>query len=198
MSDAGLSQASNEVQFHVGVPVAPSTPADLVGVVATSGVALAWRNTFTGGAPSDLVLDVSGTLNTSLPLDVTDTFMFNGVPGGTYTFTVRAVNAAGSSEPSNPVTLTFPGACLGQLQPPSNFVAYRVGNLITALWDAPDLGPAPTGYTLNVDGSFAGSFPVSGKTISGAVGPGTYLLSVNASNYCGAGLPTETLAVTVP
>jgi subtilisin-like proprotein convertase family protein len=198
MSAAGLSPPSNEVLFHVGVPVAPSAPADLVGVVGTSRVSLAWRNTFTGGAPSDVVLDVSGALTTSLALGVTDTFMFNGVPGGTYTFAVRAVNGAGSSVQSNPVTLTFPGACLGQLQPPSNFVAYRVGNVITALWDAPDLGPAPTSYVLNVGGAFAGSFPLPGKTISGAVGPGTYLLSVHATNYCGAGLPTETVAVTVP
>jgi hypothetical protein len=51
---------------------------------------------------------------------------------------------------------------------------------------------------LNVGGAFAGSFPLPGKTISGAVGPGTYLLSVHATNYCGAGLPTETVAVTVP
>jgi len=198
MSSAGLSPPSNEVLFHVGVPVAPSTPVDLVGVVATSRVALAWRNTFTGGAPSSLVLDVSGALTTSLALGVTDTFTFNGVPGGTYTFTVRAVNAAGSSGPSNPVTLTFPGACLGQLQPPSNVAVYRVGNVLTAFWDAPDLGPAPTGYVINVGGAYAGSFPVPGRTITGAVGPGTYLLSVQATNFCGAGLPSEPVAVTVP
>jgi hypothetical protein len=96
------------------------------------------------------------------------------------------------------VTLTFPGGCFGQLQPPSNFVAYRVGNLITALWDAPDLGPAPVDYVLNVGGAFTGNFPVPGKTIGGAVGPGTYLLSVQARHFCGAGLPTETVVVTVP
>jgi subtilisin-like proprotein convertase family protein len=198
MSNAGLSPPSNEVLFHVGAPVAPSAPVNLLGVVGTSRVALAWRNTFTGGVPSDLVLDVSGSLSTSLPLGVTDTFMFSGVPGGTYTFTVRAVNAAGSSAPSNPVTLTFPGTCFGQPQPPSNFDAYRVGNVITALWDAPDLGPAPTGYVLNVSGAFTGSFPLAGKTISGPVGPGTYQLSVQGTHFCGPGLPTEPIAVTVP
>jgi subtilisin-like proprotein convertase family protein len=198
VSAAGLSPPSNEVLFHFGVPVAPSPPADLVGVVATSRVALAWRNTFTGGAPAALVLDVSGSLNASLPLGATDAFTFNSVPAGTYTFAVRAVNAAGSSPPSTPVTLTFPGACLGQLQPPVNFVAFRVGNVITALWDAPDLGPAPTGYVLNVGGSFVGGLPLPGKAVSGAVGPGTYLLNVQATNYCGAGLPTVTRTVTVP
>jgi len=198
MSSAGLSEPSNEVLFHVGVPVAPSTPADLVGVVATSRVALAWRNTFTGGAPSALVLDVSGAMNASIPLGVTDAFSFSGVPAGTYTLAVRAVNAAGSSGSSNSVTLTFPGACLGELQPPSNFVAYRVGNLVAARWDAPDLGPAPTGYALNVAGAFIGTLILPGRSISGVVGPGTYLLSVQATNYCGAGLSTETRAVTVP
>lgn len=198
ISSAGPSPPSNEVLFHVAVPVAPSAPVNLVGTVATSRVALAWRNTFAGGAPSSLVLDVSGALNTSLALGVTDTFTFNGVPGGTYTFTVRAVNGAGSSGSSNPVTLTFPGACLGQLQPPSNVAVWRVGNVITALWDPPDVGPAPTGYVINVSGSVTGSFAVPGRTISGAVGPGTYILSVQSTNYCGAGLPSEPVTVTVP
>jgi hypothetical protein len=198
LSPAGLSGPSNEVLFHVGVPVPPSTPADLVGTVGTSRLALAWRNTFTGGAPTALVLDVSGAVAASVPLGLTDAFVFDGMPPGTYTFTVRGVNAAGSSGPSNPVTLSFPGTCLGVLQPPANFVASRSGNVITAWWDAPDLGPASTGYVLNVGGAFTGSLALPGKFVSGAVGPGTYVLSVQATHFCGAGLPTATRTVTVP
>ncbi|MGD9905657.1 MAG: Calx-beta domain-containing protein [Vicinamibacterales bacterium] len=201
VSATGASPPSNEILFHVGVPVAPSAPADLVGVEATSRLALAWRNTFTGGAPTTLVLDVTGTLNAALPLGATDAFTFNGVPNGTYTFTVRAVNAAGSSAPSNPVTLTFPGACGGVLQPPANFTASRSGNVVHLWWDAPDLGPAPTGYAINAffgNGAFIGTIPLPGKSFSTPVPPGTYLLSVNASNYCGNGLATPLQAVTVP
>ena len=198
LSSAGLSVPSNEVLFHVGVPVPPSAPADLVAVVATSRLALAWRNTFTGAAPSSVLLDVTGPVTTSIPLGVVDAFSFNGVPPGTYTLAVRAVNAAGSSPPSNAVTLTFPGTCLGLLQPPANFMAYRVGNLVTARWDAPDLGPAPTGYVLTVGGAASASLPLSGKLVSGVVGPGTYLLSVHAVNYCGPGVSSEVRTVTVP
>ena len=91
VSNAGLSDPSNEVLFHVGVPVAPSTPADLVGVVASSRVALAWRNTFTGGAPSSLVLDVSGA-----------------VGPGTYLLSVQATNYCGAGLPSATLSVTVP------------------------------------------------------------------------------------------
>jgi hypothetical protein len=59
----GISAPSNEIQIHVNVPVAPSAPSDLVGTVNGSNVNLAWRNTFGGGAPTQLFLDVSGSAN---------------------------------------------------------------------------------------------------------------------------------------
>ena len=52
--------ASNEIRIFVNVPAAPSAPADLLGLVNGSSVALAWRNTFEGGAPGGLILDVTG------------------------------------------------------------------------------------------------------------------------------------------
>ena len=82
------------------------------------------------GIPSSLVLDVAGSLSTSLPLGLNDTFSFAGVPPGTYTFTLRALNASGSSQPSSPVTLTFPGPCSGPPLAPSGFIAYKVGSTI--------------------------------------------------------------------
>lgn len=49
------------------------------------------------------------------------------MPPGTYTFTVRQVNASGASVPSNPVTLTFLGACSGAPHAPANFQAFAAG-----------------------------------------------------------------------
>jgi hypothetical protein len=195
----GLTQSepSNEVQALVNVPAPPSAPDNFLALVNDSSLALSWRNTFAGGAPLMLVLDVTGSLTTSLPLGITDGFMFAGVPAGTYTLTLRAVNAFGSAA-APPVTLTFPGPCSGLPGSPTNFAAYKVGTTIHVTWDPPATGAAPTSYVLNVGGSFAGSFVTGARAMSGAVGPGTYTLNVTAINPCGASAATATQSVSVP
>ena len=195
----GRSPASNEIQIFVNTAATPSAPADLLGLVNGSSLTLAWRNTFAGGTPTSLVLDVAGATTLALPLGVTDTFSFNGVPPGTYTFAVRASNAAGILSPSsNAVILTFPGGCSGSPQSPTNFIAYRQASTIYVIWNPPTAGPAPTGYVLNVSGAFNGSFPTAGRALSGAVGSGTYGLSVASMNGCGTSAPTVQQVVTVP
>ena len=187
VTSAGESEASNEVRLHVGVPVPPSPPANLTGLVNGSLLALAWKNTFGGGPPSNTFLDVTGSLTASLPMGVTENFSFPSVPGGTYTLRVRAVNAGGTSAPSDAVMLTFPGPCSGAPELPGNFLANKIGNTISVLWDPPDSGPAPTQYVLHVTGSLVGAFPISGRSISSAVAPGTYRLE----RQCGKSLRIE-------
>jgi hypothetical protein len=198
LSGASRSSASNEIRIFVNVPAAPSAPADLLGLVNGSSLSLAWRNTFGGGAPTSLVLDVSGSIVASIRLGLTETFSFAGVPAGTYTFALRAANAAGMSAASAPVTLTFPGPCSGPPLAPSRFLAYRIGNTISVIWDPAATGPAPTGFVLNVTGSFVVSVPTPSRSLSGGVGPGTYNLSVVALNPCGPSAPTEVQTVIVP
>jgi len=195
---AGRSAASNEIPLYVNVPVAPSPPVDVTGLVNGSTLSLAWRNTYAGGPPTGLMLDVTGSLAASLGLGLANQFTFAGVPAGTYTLRLRATNAGGSSVPSAPVTLTFPGACAGAPQPPANVLAYRVGTTIHVLWDAPATGPAATGYVLSVTGSFVGSFSTAGRSLSGAVNPGTYHLTVVANNACGTSGATPAQVVIVP
>ena len=192
------SGASNEVPLHVNVPVAPSPPAALTGLVNGSTLSLAWRNTYAGGPPTGVVLDVTGSLSASLGLGLADHFTFGGVPGGTYTLRLRATNAGGSSVPSTPVTLTFPAACAGVPEPPANVLAYRVGTTVHVLWDSPATGHAATSYVLQVTGAFVGAFPTSGRALSGVVAPGTYHLSVVAANPCGASAATPMQVVVVP
>ncbi len=124
-SGASKSAASNEIRIFVNVPQPPSAPSSLLGMVNGNFIALAWKNTFAGGAPANVVLDVSGALTTTIPLGLADAFTFAGVPAGTYTLSLRALNGAGVSPSSNPITLTFPGACSGVPQAPSNLLAYR-------------------------------------------------------------------------
>jgi hypothetical protein len=196
---AGTSGASNEIRVHINVPVPPSAPANLLGLVNGSGIALAWKNTFAGGPPANVLLDVtSAAVNTTIPLGAAESFQFASVPGGTYTLSLRAQNAGGVSAASNSVTLTFPGACSGVPQAPSNLLAFRTGSTIFVFWDPPTAGPAPTGYVLDATGSFTGSFPTTSRALSGAAGPGTYNLSVRATNPCGSGPSTAPQSVTIP
>jgi probable HAF family extracellular repeat protein len=198
LSGAVRSAPSNEVRIHVNVPVVPSAPANLLGLVNGSSLALAWTNTYAGGPPTSLVLDVTGSLTTSIPLALSVGFAFAGVPVGTYTLALRAQNAAGPSLPSNAVTLTFPGPCMGPPQTPANVLAYRVGNTVFVDWAPGPAGPAPTGYVLNVTGAFVGSFPTNQRAMSGAVGPGSYTLAVAATNACGTSTASLPQTVVVP
>ena len=198
LTASGPSVASNEVRVHVNVPVAPSAPANLLGMATGNSVALAWLNTFGGGSPANVILDVTGTLSATVPLGTAESFQFTGVPNGTYTFSLRAQNGGGVSPSSNSVTLTFPSACSGAPQAPTNLLATRSGNTIFVFWDPPTSGAAPTSYVLDVTGAFAGSFPTTGRALNGNAGPGTYNFSVRAANPCGNGPATAVQSVTIP
>lgn len=123
-------------------------------------------------------------------------FSYVGVPVGTYTFTVRAVNGQGSSAASNPVTLTFPGICAAP-ETPAQFSVTNSGRFATVAWAPSANGAAPTGYTLLVTGSFAGAIPLHARSISATIAPGTYTLSVVATNLCGASSPTATKTLVI-
>ncbi|HTM33713.1 MAG TPA: M64 family metallopeptidase [Vicinamibacterales bacterium] len=196
LNGAARSGASNEIRIYVNVPQPPGTPTNLLGGAAGSTLSLAWQNAG-GGAPSGIVLDVSGSLSTSVTLPAAESFSYAGVPPGTYTFSVRAVNGAGTSLPSTAVTLTFPGTCTPP-QTPVNLATARDGNRVTVTWNLPPGGSAPTGFVLSVAGSYTGSFPVSGRTLSAVAGSGTYELRVAATNSCGSSPASAPVTVTVP
>jgi YVTN family beta-propeller protein len=199
VSGANKSVASTEIRLVVNVPARPSAPVHLLGIVNGSNLSLKWRNTFEGGAPTNLLLHVAGSLSATLllPPDA-DGISLDDVPAGTYTLRLSATNAAGFSGVSNSVTVTFPGPCTGVPKAPIQLVASRDGNVITVLWESATSGPAATGFMVNVSGSFVGSFPALGRSLSGAVGAGSYTISVSAANACGVSSPTAEQTLIVP
>jgi hypothetical protein len=197
LSGARKSAASNEIRVYVNVPVAPSTPANLLGLVNGSTMSLAWRNTFSGGAPTSVVLNVRGAVNATMPLPAGDVLRFDSVPAGTYIVSVNATNGAGTSGASNAVTLTVPGTCAAPLAP-ANFLAWKTGNMISVAWDPAVSGPAPTAFVLRVRGAFTADFPTTLRALSGAVSPGSYTLSAYATNSCGNSPATTAQVVVVP
>ncbi|MGE0816228.1 MAG: hypothetical protein AB7O28_14475 [Vicinamibacterales bacterium] len=193
------SGVSNEVPIVVNVPAAPGTPVDVLASVSGTTLAMTWRNNFTGGTPTGLALDVTGSASGTVPIaSVTDSLAFPGVPGGSYQLRLRATNAAGTSAASPPINITVPTTCSGAPQPPRDFVAYKVGNQLSLLWESPGTGAAPLGYVVNVTGAYAGSFPVTTKFLSAAVPPGTYNFTVQSTHACGTSVPTAVRSITIP
>jgi hypothetical protein len=198
LAGAERSAASNEIRLFVETATPPSPPANLLALVSGSTVGLTWRNTFEGGAPTSMVLDVTGGVNGSLPFGMMESGTIAGVPGGTYTLRLRALNDAGSSSPSEPIAVVVPGACSGAPQPPINLQVGHVGNVAYVLWDLPTAGPAPLSYIVNVSGAYVGTIPVSGRWLTAMAGPGAYHVSVQGVNECGIGTATPVQTITVP
>jgi hypothetical protein len=152
------SDPSNEVRLYVEQPIAPSPPQQLLATVSGNALTLAWRNSYSAGEPTSLLLDVSGTVNATLPLALSETATYTGVPAGTYTLSLRARNASGISGPSNALTVSVPTACSGVPEPPSRVLADRQQALVTILWEPPLDGPAPTDYIIHVTGPSPAAF----------------------------------------
>lgn len=197
---AGTAESgpSNEVPLHVNVPVTPTAPAHLIGLVNGSNVTLAWKNTFGGGPPTNIILSVRGDMSAEIPVGLRESISFANVPQGTYTVRVRGAVTGSWGPSSAPITLRFPGACSGAPLPPSNVLAYRIGRTIHAIWDLPPAGPAPTSFRLDVTGAFTGSFSTSGRALSGTAGPGSYKVDLVSVNPCGVSAPAPSQPVTVP
>jgi hypothetical protein len=198
IAGASRSVASNEIRIFVNQPVAPSAPSNLLATVNGNTLGLAWRNTFAGGTTASMMLDVSGAVTASLPLPLGESASFTSVPAGTYTLQLRAVNTSGPSGQSNPVTITVPSACTGVPQPPAEFLAYKIGNTIYVMWEPATTGGAPTSYQLVVSGAINLTLPTTRKSLFGTVPAGTYNLSVQGVNACGAGATTTVTTIVIP
>jgi predicted phage tail protein len=112
------------------------------------------------------------------------------VSGGTYYVRVRAQNDAGSSAPSNEVTVTVSADAAQPPGPPSQVSAWADGTLVTLEWDPPTSIAEATAYVVHV-----GTAPGATNTFTGGVGNvtavsgvlplGTYYVRVFAQNFFG-------------
>jgi hypothetical protein len=193
-----MSLPSNEVRVYVNMPQRPSPPANFQGVVKDSTMWLAWQNTYAGGAPTAIAMDVTGGATLTLPLPFGESFAVGSMPAGTFTLRLRALNAAGASNQSSSVTVTAPSRTCSPPRVPSNYFATRVGNAVVLSWDPPAGGTPATTYQITVTGSYNGVFPVSSRGFASAAPPGTYNLSVRAGNACGGGPSTAFQTVVIP
>jgi hypothetical protein len=87
-----------------------------------------------------------------------------------------------------PVRMAIGHACEGE----------QSGNTILVAWALPMSGAAPAGYIVHVSGSVVAAFPTTALSLSGMAAPGTYAVSVAATNSCGESVPTAAQTVTIP
>jgi fibronectin type 3 domain-containing protein len=221
VNSAGTSAASNEASATPTAVTAtvPTAPQSLTATGASKSVQLSWsapssnggspitgynvyRGTSAGGEGTTPVGTVSGTT-----LSFTDTGLTNGT---TYFYTVKAVNAVGTSLPSNEANATpqatVPGA-------PTGLVASAGDTKVVLSWTVPnsDGGSPITGYNVyrgtspNGEGSTPVATAVSSTfTDTGLTNGITYYYKVAAVNAVGTSPQsgeanaTPQPAVTVP
>ena len=198
VAGSARSAPSNEIVVAMNTSNAPASPNYLLGSASGDRVALSWTNALTGAVPTSLVLNVTGAITTALALPVSESFTFAGVPPGTYTFTVRAMNGALGGATGNAVTLTFLGACAAAPNPPTAFSVSTQGGQILLDWLPPASGEAVTHYIVSASGAFTGSFPMTARTFSAPVPPGSYTIRVAAVGPCGTSASTPPQTADVP
>jgi hypothetical protein len=107
----GLSGPSNEVAIVLdGTTTLPVTPTGFVGGVNGRTVTFQWTPATTGGLPARYQIEAgstSGGVIAVLPTTSTQLVVPNA-PSGTFYVRVRAVNAAGASEPTADIPITVP------------------------------------------------------------------------------------------
>jgi hypothetical protein len=181
----------------------------LQSVNSGSSASLSWQNTFGGGAPTSLLLEVTRSemkdmvgeeVIARIPVPLSESVTFEGVPDGNYAVAIRAVNAGGVSAAAGAAGVYPATSCGGVPTAPAHLLTYRAGNTIYVTWDRPlDTDSyAATGFLINVTGAFVGGFPVTERTVFATVGAGTYNISVAATNFCGTGAFTPVQSVTIP
>lgn len=190
-----------------GQAAVPGAPSNFRVDVNGNTVTVTWGPPASGGTPTNYVLAARTT--TGAPIVQTNVWptpsFIGAVPNGVYVVTVWATNAAGAGPEATPVTITVPSTPTGPNAPgaPINFQASVAGNTLTASWNAPTTGGAPSAYALlarqSTGGPVVASLNVGGTTsFQGAVPNGTYIVSAQASNSSGAGPESNVATITVP
>jgi hypothetical protein len=186
---------------------APSPPVLLHDpVIAGDDVSVAFASPPDCGA-NEMVLEV-GTQPGAIslpPITVGSlAFAVNDVPAGNYYLRARSRNPYGTSKPSTVVPISVPGGCGGaKPQAPLNPTVTVNGNVVTLAWSqSPGLASPPTFYVVSIrapSGIAVDNILLPALTsISAALAPGSYRLSLASGNACGTSQNNTDLTFTVP
>lgn len=175
----------------------PRAPDGLTVTVMRTTVTARWQASGDGCSAASYVIEAGSAPGvTDLPSvpshGTATTLTLRDVTEGLYYARVRAINADGSSEPSNEVRVLVGSSPCGGLPPvPRGVFATVVGTTISTVWNP--VGRAPNAYLVEIGSSPGASDVVSewtttaDPTLTAIAEPGTYFLRVRGRNDCGIG-----------
>ncbi len=182
-------------------PLPPDPPEGLVASVVGNTVALRWTMPPGGPTPTNFVLEggVSpGEVLASLPTGSPSPVFTLAAPGGSFYLRIHALNGTARSAASNEILVHVNVPLVPSA--PASLLGLANDTTLTLAWTNTYAGGAPTNVTLIVGGALNGSAPLGLTdtfTFAG-VPPGTYTLSVVATNASGASAPSNAVTVTFP
>jgi hypothetical protein len=187
-----------ELGWRGGTCASPAPPQTLSSTVTGQLVQLDWLAP-PGGGQQEYVLEAGSSpgLTNAASMTLPNRPSFSVMaPPGTYYVRARARNACGTSAESNEIIVHVDG-CATPVAP-GNLRFTRTGALVTLDWDPV---AAATDYLIEV-GSVPGASnllvaPLTGAPVSASAPPGSYYVRVRARNACGAGVPSNEIAVVI-
>jgi hypothetical protein len=197
--DGYRGAASDDLELQVGPTAPPGAPRGLTASASGNTVTLAWLPPLGGQQVDGYVIEAGGTAGgTFVRLPVAATSFTTPGPDGLYYARVRAVNALGTSGPSNEVSFR-----LGIVAPsaPVNLTGAIRQNRVDLFWAAGSGGGPVQGYMLE-----AGSSSGARNLVNMAIGPATsfsaaaptgrYFVRVRAYNRAGVSGPSNEVVLT--
>ncbi len=167
---------------------APSAPTNLTANVNGLSVSFFWNPS--ANNPTQYVLQAGfapGQTAITVPLSAATTAFSASAGAGTYYVRVVAVNAYGTSPPSNEVTVVLTSGGCSAPSAQRNLRAMVNGAEVFLFW-IPGASGAPTGYSLQA-GSGPGQtftqFATSCRSLNAVAPAGSYFLRVIATSACG-------------
>lgn len=178
----------------------PTAPTNLTASVNGLSVTLSW--TASANSPTQYILQAGaapGMTSIQVPLSAAQTTFSGSANPGTYYVRIVAVNADGTSAPSNEVIVTLSSGCTVP-GAPLNLRAIVKGSEAFVFWQRPLTGLV-SNYTLQV-GTAAGQtftqFSTAATTLNANVTSGAFFLRVIANGPCGSGAASNELQVSFP
>jgi choice-of-anchor C domain-containing protein len=193
-----------------GLPSVPGAPTNFRAAVSGSAVTFSWTAAVPGGVPSSYIVE-AGRFSGASDITVFDTasaatsLTVASVPAGTYFVRMRARNVAGTSGPSNEVTVVVGGSPCTIPGAPTLALTSFISGSVALTWTTPTGGA--TTYVIEA-GSSAGLTNLANSDLGSAattlfasgLGAGPYFVRVRARNACGLGPPSNeiVLSATTP
>lgn len=178
----------------------PTAPSNLTATV--NGLFVTFNWTASANSPTQYILQAGfapGQTAITAPISASMTSLQATGAAGTYYVRIVAVNADGTSAPSNEVTVTLTSGCTVPA-PPLNLRAIIRNTEAFVFWRQPASGTV-TSYTLQVGaapGQTFTQFVTSGTTLNASVANGTYYLRVVANGPCGSSVVSNEIQVSFP